>query len=140
MAIILRSDCCPPCTKPSPCDSCCPAQSVYVSDRRNSPTQQDGTFYSGEFPAWCFKAKTPHCKVIKGYIDDFGRIGGVWFDTHKDCSPGYSGETTKLTPNTEVKCAKDGTTNRLKVDWTAYSSNCKGRTGLDYCTFYFWWT
>ena len=65
---------------------------------------------------------TPRCTVVglasNSGVDDWGTIGGVFFEARANCAG------LALVPNTNVEVVKDG--DRLRVDWEAINSPACG--------------
>jgi hypothetical protein len=89
----------------------------------------------------------PRCEVTSGSLDDYGTIGGVYFnnqivtprpDGGYDCSG-----LTSINQPTEVAVVRDG--NSLRVDWSITNSPLCGRGTSGWCgmqgvNFRFYWT
>lgn len=125
---------------------------VTVTNRVREATHS-GSVYSTEYCDYLFFTNsnaTPHCTVVvegSGGIDDYGTIGGVYFDNqtvtpNPDGTYTCSGFTTIPEP-VEVAVVDEGY--RLRVDWFVVNSpycgaGVTGNCGLVNVKFKFYWT
>ena len=108
------------------CSSCCCEEQVKTfTDRVDGPeTVRRGTVYSDDFNAGCLTLLNARAEVLSGLIDDYGTIGGVYFNTAVPCT-----QITRITVPTKLTVISV-VGNRIAVNWEAKDNRCGGRTGI----------